>query len=156
MNADLHTVIPGLIARRWFSASRKTTLFAALGGAFPDLVSAVEHLCYWAGIIEYKWVWRNFAHFYDQGALILMFAGGVIGLVVAAIKEDLWPALAGFLFVFGYGLHILVDILWHPEGGGWYWWGFWLDMIIRLSIVAWFVIGWVRCKCNLKSYLSQL
>jgi hypothetical protein len=154
MNVDLHTVIPALITRRIMGASWTMTAYAALGGLFPDAVSAVEHIFYGLGIIDHKWIWRNWFHFFDQGAFIAITTALGVSLVASAARESLRPFFAGLCFAMGFLLHVSIDYLWHPPGGGWYWWGFYVDMATKIVLLGWFIVGWIRSGSDLKSFIK--
>jgi len=155
MNVDLHTVLPAIILRK-FKMEWVFVLAAAIGGLLPDAVSAVEHLFYWFGWIDHKWVWRNWFHFADQGMWPIVIAFIVSGTVTAPFYKSGLPICMALSIIFGYLMHIGIDYLWHPAGGGWYAWGFYVDMLLRVAYVFFFTYHFIASGLSFKQYIRTL
>ena len=155
MNINSHVLIPAVILRK-LGASWPEVIAAAIGGMMPDLVSAFEHVMFWMGFIDHKWEWRNWTHFIDQGAWVIPAIILCVGAILWTTYESAKPIYAACAFTFGYLLHVGLDYLWHPAGGGWYFWGAYVDIGFNVLLLVWFLIAWRKSHLTFKSFLRTL
>jgi hypothetical protein len=114
MDIGLHVILPTL-AGKWAGITKKYLIAIGIGGATPDLVSGLEHVLFWSGIWEHKWLLRSYAHFtYSPDAWAILLLLAPLFLLI--------PRWLGLAFYIGYALHFFMDYLWHDPLGGWYTW----------------------------------
>lgn len=154
-NIHTHAIIPAVVLRK-LGASWSEVIAAAIGGAMPDLVSAFEHIMFWLGFVESKWVMRNYTHFIDQGAYIIPAIILAFGAILSTTYESAKPFWAAAAFIFGYGLHVVVDYAFHPPGGGWREGFIWIDIGFDILLALWFIVAWKRSHLTIKSFIRTL
>ena len=148
MNIHLHALIPAIVSRK-ISNNWHYAIFAMIGGALPDLASAFEHIFLCWGCYQL----RNWFHFWDQGAWVIPAIILCVGAILWTTYESAKPIYAACAFTFGYLLHVGVDYLFHPPGGGWWPWAIYVDIGFNVLLLVWFLIAWKKSHLTFKSFL---